>query len=120
MNRILCCTYIVAVLNFGCGSSNTLEIIENKNRDLNSYLTITKNELHLCRRKLNSSSDACEDKVNKIKGELTFCYQEKNYVLSEINRVESAKRSCVRENVSLRQNLKRVSSMCNAVCEDCD
>lgn len=115
--------YIVCLalfLTIGCGSNESLRLVREKNNQLNDYLTITKNELHLCKNNLRTASEFCEDGTNKIKSQLTFCYQEKNFLLGEINEKESEKRSCIRENVSLRNNLKHVASTCNAVCEDCD
>lgn len=114
---VLC---LVLFLTIGCGPSDSLRLIKQKNSQLNDYLTQTKNELHLCRNNLRTASDLCEDSMRKVKQQLTFCYQEKNYVLDEFNKNEESKRSCVRDNVALRRNLKRVMSSCNSVCEDCD
>ena len=115
--RIIC---LVLFLTIGCSSNESLRLIKQKNDQLNDYLVKTKNELHLCRNNLRTASDLCEDSMRKVKQQLSFCYQEKNYVLDEFNKNEASKRSCIRDNVSLRNNLKRVMSTCNVICEDCD
>jgi len=115
-----CVLCLVLFLTIGCGSGDSLRLLKQKHSQLNDYLTQTKNELHLCRNNLRTAGDLCEESMRKVKQHLSFCYQEKNYVLGEFNKNEESKRSCVRDNVSLRRNLKRVMSTCNVVCEDCD